>query len=210
MLALLASLVSGSPPEPTSEDEVQRLVTRAQKGEQHAWFQLYRLHVQRVYRTVRPMCGSDAEAEDIVQESFIKAVGALNRYLPRPEARFVSWLMTIAVNTARKRLGRRRALPTPQEKLDRMREQPSADPTDEAIERAETELKRLALLQALSELDERERQVMTLRYGSDLTAREVSEAVKTSEANVRKICQRQRDRLLQRVTTLMKEMEERP
>ena len=60
-------------------------------------------------------------------------------------------------------------------------------------------LLRRALLAALAELPERERRAVSLRYGAELPAAEVAELLGLSEANVRKICERARARLAERL-----------
>jgi RNA polymerase sigma-70 factor (ECF subfamily) len=62
---------------------------------------------------------------------------------------------------------------------------------------------RRALLLALSELGEREREVMALRYGSEMSWAEVAMALKMSEANLRKICERTRGKLLTRIRQIL-------
>jgi DNA-directed RNA polymerase specialized sigma subunit len=54
----------------------------------------------------------------------------------------------------------------------------------------------------LAELNERERMVLTLRYGGDLNATEVGAITKLSAANVRKLCERLRGRLGTRLAAL--------
>jgi len=190
------------------EDEVQRLVLAARGGDREAARRLYRLHATRLWRAVQPLCDADADAEDVVQDTFIKAFGALDRYEARPGVRFISWLSTIAMNTARKRarkLGRLK-LVEPVE-LGRAREaaaETSEDPAGEGLDRAKH---RQALLRALDELPERDRQVVSLRYGADLSAAEVARALDLGEANVRKICERRRTSLETRIRALL---EERP
>ncbi len=64
---------------------------------------------------------------------------------------------------------------------------------------------RIAMLTALQELPERDRQVVTLRYGGELSVAEVAQVASLSEPNVRKICERRRAALLQRIRTLLEE-----
>ncbi len=161
---------------------------------------LYRLHVRRLHRAVRPMLSDDGEAEEVVQEAFIKAFSALERYR-RQRARFVSWLLTIALNTARKRLRKsgKRHIPTEPKALARMTDQRSANASSSFGDGEGDELRREVLLQALSELSPRDREIITLRYGAELSVAEVGQLCKVRQANVRKICQRQRERLLARI-----------
>lgn len=65
---------------------------------------LVRRHNQRLYRAARAILGDDAEAEDVVQDAYVRAYHALATF--RGDAAFSTWLTRIAVNEA---LARRRA-----------------------------------------------------------------------------------------------------
>ncbi len=194
-LALIfALLLGGGPASERSEDEVQALVDAARGGDRRSAESLYVLYAARLFRAVRPLCFSDAEAEDMVQDTFVKAFGALDRYQPRPGVRFVAWLSTLALNTTRKRARRRRfEIPTDPPERSVGSEQDTVDAADRARLRQ-------ILLEALDALPERDRQVVALRYGAELSAPEVAEVVGISAANVRKICERRRAELLQRLS----------
>lgn len=203
MYLLLLNLMDGPAPETADEEQVQHLVTLARDGDEVAARRLYRLFVARVYRAVRPLAVTDADAEDVVQDSFVKALGSLDRYHRQPGKRFGAWLMTIALNNARKQARRQqrwRPLPTDQTTSSPSPGNPPPSEPDSlgpAMDR-----RRLVglLLKALAELPERERQIVLLRYGAELTATEVGEICGEAPATVRKICQRQRARLLQRLS----------
>lgn len=192
LFALLSlSLGAPGPERPLDEASIQRLVEAARRGDREALGRLYTEHVARVFRAVRAMCRNDAEAEDVTHESFAKAFAALDRYEPKAGARFVSWLLTIAQNTARKRGKQQsRSVSVEPETLAEL------GGVSEGVE-AELGALRTALLAGLADLDERDRWVMCLRYGGDLEAAEVAEITGLSQANVRKICERQRKRLLE-------------
>ncbi len=197
-----AGLAAGARPSPPTEDDVLTWVRLAQGGDAQAARDLYRHHAERVFRAVRPMCDSEAEAEDIVQETFGRAFEALDRFEPR--ARFISWLLRIAINRGRTRARRRRRqVPTAPEALTQLTdaEPRSADPLGEGLDRLRL---RQALLTALSELDERARDALTLRYAAELTVSEVSELLGMEEANLRKLCERRRATLLRRLDELMR------
>jgi RNA polymerase sigma-70 factor (ECF subfamily) len=61
----------------------------------------------------------------------------------------------------------------------------------------------LVLLIALGELDQRDRDVVSLRYGAELNAREIADLVGLAPANVRKILERTRARLGARIEALL-------
>lgn len=210
MIVLLAALRRGTPgldPGAPGSDEpqVQQLVRRAQQGDGGAHARLYELYVRRVSRCVRPLCADDAAAEDVVQDTFVKALRCIGRYRPRPGARFVAWLLTIARNTARRQAARaRRRVPTEQERLTHLQEvtRPDGWGADDGLD-DEDLARRAAVLQALTELARGPREVLTLRYAAGLSASEVADACGLKEANVRKICQRSRLAVLRRVDELL-------
>jgi RNA polymerase sigma-70 factor, ECF subfamily len=190
MFLLFAAFYTGPEERPADEEEVLELVHEAQVGNARAARRLYALHVGRVFRAVRPLCGSEAEAEDVTHDTFVDALTHLPRFSPRPDARFVGWLLTLALNRARKRRARAgRAEKLPPEVLR---------PQHSAVDEGSSVRKQL-LLKALGELPERDRQILSLRYGAELTADEVAKVVSVSSANVRKICERRRRALLERL-----------
>lgn len=193
------SALFGADTEPLSEDAVLRLVAEARAGDRTARQRLYRQHVNRVFRTVRALLRSDAEAEDVTQDAMLIALTSLDRYSPRAGTRFAAWLTTIAVNTARRRFRRRRPELTATGELPEIAaaEADLGDDVDLARHRA-------ALLQALAELEPREREIVSLRYGSDLNATEIAAHTGIGAANVRKILERARLRLAERIEALMK------
>ncbi len=79
------------------------LVKRAGRGDRQAFEALYRTHVKRVYALCRRLCGDPALAEDLCQETFVKAWTGLPSF--RGKSAFGTWLHRVAVNTV---LGHRR------------------------------------------------------------------------------------------------------
>lgn len=93
----LADAVAVSSIDPA--DDERALVAAAARGEVPAFEALYRLHVGRVHGVVLRLVGYHAaRAEDLVQETFVRAWQALPRF--RFEAAFSTWLHRLAVNTA--------------------------------------------------------------------------------------------------------------
>jgi RNA polymerase sigma-70 factor (ECF subfamily) len=192
------SALFGGDVETLDENAVLQLVDRARAGDRAAKQQLYRQHVNRVFRTVRGLLRSHAEAEDVTQDAMFTALTHLDRYAPRPDTRFAAWLTTIAVNTARRRFRRRRPELTATGELPDLASE-GDDPGDD-LDRAR---QRAALLRALAELEPREREIVSLRYGAELDASEIAAQLRLAPANVRKILERLRDRLGDRIQALM-------
>lgn len=92
-------------------DVDQQLVERVQKGDKHAFDMLVLKYQGRVMSMVTRLVRDHHEAQDIVQEAFIKAYRALPRF--RGDSAFYTWLYRIAMNTAKNHLvskGRRPAI----------------------------------------------------------------------------------------------------
>lgn len=194
MFVVFATL-GGAPGPALEEPEIKRLVRAARLGSREAARRLYDGYVARVYRAVRPLLSSDAEAEDATQDAFVDALGRLERYEARPGIRFVAWLVTLALNRARRRRARAAAAPPhPPDEVAAMRE---ASAGTEGIE--DVLLRRRALLDALAALPERDARILSLYYGAELTAEEVAHQVGVTAAGVRKICERRRRELATRL-----------
>ena len=82
------------------------LVALALAREPGAFQAIMRNNNRRLYRVARGVLGDDAEAEDVVQESFVKAFRSLASF--RGESSLATWLTRIAINEARARRRRRR------------------------------------------------------------------------------------------------------
>jgi RNA polymerase sigma-70 factor (ECF subfamily) len=188
----------GGDAEPLAEDSILELVEQARAGDANARRRLYTQHVDRVFRTVRGMLRSDADAEDVTQDALLTVLTSLDTYRPRGDTRFAAWVTTIAVNTVRRRFRRRRPELTSSGELPETPDA-TADPAD-GLDRAR---QRRALLIALGELPERERAIVSLRYGAGLNASEIAAAVGIQAPTIRKILERARARLGARIDALL-------
>jgi RNA polymerase sigma-70 factor (ECF subfamily) len=88
-----------SGPAAASEDEGdEELVVRVRAGDRSAFADLVRKHREGIQRLVRGYVGGNEEAEDVTQETFLRALRAIDSF--RGEASFRTWLYRIAVNVA--------------------------------------------------------------------------------------------------------------
>jgi RNA polymerase sigma factor (sigma-70 family) len=85
----------GSAPADATPDDLE-LVQKAQKGDLRAYDTLLQRYRERVYATVYHMTANHEDANDLVQETFIKAYQALKTF--KGHASFYTWLYRIAVN----------------------------------------------------------------------------------------------------------------
>ena len=85
--------------EPTSD---QLLVLRVQSGDQKAFELLVAKYQRRIFRLISRFVRDAAIAEDVAQETFLRAYRAIGQF--RGDSQFYTWLYRIAVNTAKKSL----------------------------------------------------------------------------------------------------------
>lgn len=84
---------------PSNREIDRELVTRAQRGDKRAFGMLVEKYQRKLSRLVGRMVRDQAEVEDVVQESFIKAYRALPNF--RGDSAFYTWLYRIGINTAK-------------------------------------------------------------------------------------------------------------
>jgi RNA polymerase sigma-70 factor (ECF subfamily) len=143
-------------------------------GEQPPFEELYKEFLPRIYAYVRVRLGSQADAEDVTAQVFIKAYEAYARFEPRASTP-AAWLFTIARNASLDHLrgaGRR----------ERLGRAVAAEPVHAAdpAQVAEDRIHHRALVEAMSNLPERHREVISLRH-SGLTFLEVGRLMDCSE-----------------------------
>jgi RNA polymerase sigma-70 factor (ECF subfamily) len=139
---------------------------------------LIRQHNRRLYRLARSILRNDAEAEDALQEAYLRAFTNLAAF--RGEASFGTWLARIVINEALGRLRRRRV---PLVDLERMHERPSGEVipfpllTDNSDpERTMAQRQILALLEgAIDELPDAFRTVLIARVIEEMSIEETAD-----------------------------------
>jgi RNA polymerase sigma-70 factor (ECF subfamily) len=140
----------------------RELVDRAREGDAQAFGQLVRRHQQRIHRLAVHLLRDRAEAEDVMQETFIRAYRALARFDGRSEP--YTWFYRIAINlslnTLRSRKSRRTTTESDDARLDAILSdrQTAADAPDDA---ARNELY-AALSQGIEELSDTLRTTLVL------------------------------------------------
>jgi RNA polymerase sigma-70 factor (ECF subfamily) len=138
---------------------------------------LYEDHAQALFGFLAYRTGDRALAEDIMSEAFERALKARKRYDAR-KASAKTWLYSIALNCLRDHQRRQGA---EVRALDRVGAPGELELSDPALERAET---RDELQRALQGLSEEEREVVALRYGGELSAKEMAKLLGERETTV--------------------------
>jgi RNA polymerase sigma factor (sigma-70 family) len=149
---------------------------------------LYAAHAERLFAFLVYRTGDRALAEDLVADTFVRAMRARRRF-DRSRGAETTWLYTIALNLLRDH-GRRRAAES--RALER-HGQPNPAPPPEIVEQGSD------LQRALARLSVEEREAVALRFGADLTVPEIAklrkERLTTVEGRVYRALRKLRDHL---------------
>ncbi len=168
------------------------LVRRAAAGEPAAFEAIMRRHNRLLFRTARAILKSDEEAEDALQDAYLRAWDALAGF--RAEARLSTWLVRIVANEALGRLRRKNmlsgadvipldaAMTSPDHRIqDALTEDSARSPEGVAMRAQLREL----LEQHIDLLPDAFRTVFMLRGVEEMSVEEVAEVLQIPEATVR-------------------------
>lgn len=176
-------------PLPVSHDTPDtELVRRAASGDETAFEAIMRRHNRQLFRTARSILKSDSEAEDALQDAYLRAWRALGSF--RADARLSTWLVRIVVNEALGRLRRRGAQVIPLDAAMLSTEPETqasltADP-DRQPERIAMRAQIRRLMEArIDLLPDALRSVFMLRAVEEMSVEEVAQALAIPEATVR-------------------------
>lgn len=160
------------------EVAVERLVAAAKQGDAMAFGRIFDLYHGPVHRYIAARAHNPADAEDLTQVVFLKALEALPRYEPRGIP-FGGWLFRLARNATidHARTHRDHA------DLTAVVERPGTEPEPGAQAAAGEEIE--AVGQALAALTDEQREAISLRFFAGLSAREAALAMGKQEGTVR-------------------------
>ena len=160
------------------EVAVERLVAAAKQGDAMAFGRIFDLYHGPVHRYIAARAHNPADAEDLTQVVFLKALEALPRYEPRGIP-FGGWLFRLARNATidHARTHRDHA------DLTAVVERPGTEPEPGAQAAAGEEVE--AVGQALAALTDEQREAISLRFFAGLSAREAALAMGKQEGTVR-------------------------
>jgi RNA polymerase sigma-70 factor (ECF subfamily) len=173
------------------------LIRRCQQGDRLAIEVLIRRYQNYVYRLCYLVMRSEQDAEDMTQETFIRAFRALPRFEIRDGTSFEAWLYRIAINACRSRMRRKwyQVLPWP-EPAPQVVAAPEEQP-DRVLILGE---RRDRLLGAIDSLGEKHRLVVILRYYAGLSNEEIARTLNIPSGTVRSRLHIARQRLREFLT----------
>jgi RNA polymerase sigma-70 factor (ECF subfamily) len=164
---------------PLAKSDETQLVERSQAGDRLAFEELVRRHADRLYAVVLRFVADADEAEEVTQETFLRAWGSIEKFERRSQ--FFTWLYRIGINEAKRRAERR----PPPERIASIEDSPIEDAPDwsEAPEfRVEQGHLRAVLEDAIRALPVKYRAALILRDVEGLTTEEACEVMELGGA----------------------------
>jgi RNA polymerase sigma-70 factor (ECF subfamily) len=172
--------------------EENQLIDRALQGERDAFAQLVELNQDRLFASMLQITCSPDEAEEVVQEAFIRAFIKLDTF--QRNSQFFTWLYRIAFNAALTRRRRKRARVS----LDQCREDNGLEVSDtgDAVDEPMLREERIAMVrEALQTLTEEHRAILVLREMQENSYEDIAEILDISIGTVRSRLSRSRRQL---------------
>lgn len=186
-LPIIGHLRALRSPSPAIESEAS-LVARAAKGDEAAFETIMRRHNQLLFRTARSILQSDSEAEDAVQDAFLRAWLALASF--RAESKLSTWLVRIVTNEALGRLRRAKvhtipledAMTSPDPMMQlALADSPGKGPEHNALRAQVRDL----IEEQIDQLPDAYRTVFVLSAVEGLSAADIAQALDIPTATVR-------------------------
>lgn len=165
-------------------DSDLELVKRVQAGDVNSFGDLIDRHQRAVYGIVSRMVNNRDDADDLVQEIFVAVYRSIRTF--RGEAKFSTWLHTIAVNMTLKRLRKMRHEPTlsiddPDIGLGATVTAEDSTAPDDALHRRE---KQALVRSAIDSLPDKQKIVVIMHYFEHLSCEEIASVLKCSVGTV--------------------------
>lgn len=165
------------PKPPLDAVEEQHLIATAQKGDRAAFAALIERYWERIHRWLYHLTHDAHAADDLAQETFLKALGGLERF--RPGSNFAAWLFRIAHNSLanqRRSAATRRRQALPADLPDRR-----AGPAEQVLDREAVQ----DLSRAIYRLPAEFRAALLLRVEEEMSFREIAQALDLTEETAR-------------------------
>ena len=182
--------------------EEAHLIDRAVQGDRSAFTELVHRHQDRLFASMLQVTGSPEEAEEVVQEAFIRSFVKLDTF--QRNSQFFTWLYRIAFNSALTRRRRKRAKVS----LDYCRESAGLEIADDGdgVDEPMLQRERIALVrQAMHMLTEEHRGILVLREMEEHSYEAIAEILDISIGTVRSRLSRARHQLKLSIETIQRD-----
>jgi len=167
----------------TDKQRIAGLVAEIQNGNQSAFDELYKLTSERAYFVALEFTKNNQDAEDILQESYIKALSKIKE-LDKPES-FSSWLNQIVANKSKDFLKKKKPMLFEAEENEVFEVLPDEDTNFQPEDNLDqTELQK-TVMEVLDELSEEKRACVLMMYFEELSVGEIAQTLEIPEGTVK-------------------------
>ena len=186
------------------------LMKRVAKGDDAAFHTLFERHYRLAYAVIYRQLGVQSEAEDLVQEAFLRVYRAAPKYVPT--AKFSTWLYTVVTNLC---LNYKRDRARNKLRLVSSRDEDGGDPMSQLVQDDEPEHDAIdqeertrVVREAIAELPENQRMALILSRYEDKSYEEVAEILGTTVAAVKSLTSRARNTLKEKLARFFEREDE--
>jgi RNA polymerase sigma-70 factor (ECF subfamily) len=182
----------------------EALIRQALDGDQKAYQTLFESHKQAIFHIIVKIVHNNEEAQDLVQETFIKAFGSLKSY--NPTYRFTTWLYKIAANSSidyiRKRRIQTYSLDQPMDTGDGQVSVEVPDMSYHPERDLSAKRQHISIAEAIESLPEKYREVIIKRHQEDKSYEEIANLLHVPVGTVKARIFRAREFLKKKLKSL--------
>ncbi len=161
--------------------ETTELIKHAQNGDDKAFGKLYDAYSELLFRYIKTKVQNQQEAEDLLQEVFIKAHKALPRLKIDKGLKFKSWLYTIAANTVNDHFRKIYRRPENLELDENLNVSSGRTPAEELVIYSDIEI----IKKAVALLPEKYREIIELRFVQDIELKDCAKILNKNSVSIR-------------------------
>jgi RNA polymerase sigma-70 factor (ECF subfamily) len=164
----------------------QAAIQLAQEGNPDAFQHLFNENRNKIFSLAYQYAKNAEDAEDILQETFIKAYYSIDKFQPQRETTFSAWLYRIGINCSIDHLRKNKMRKEKHIDKDDISQLPSSDNSSDPLNSGERKEVREKLTTVLNSMAPRQRMVFILRHYQQFSIAEIAESMGCSEGSVKK------------------------
>lgn len=164
----------------------QAAIQLAQEGNSDAFRHLFDENKNKIFSLAYQYAKNAEDAEDILQETFIKAYYSIDKFQVQRETTFSAWLYRIGINCSIDHLRKNKMRKDKHIDKDDISQFPSSDDNSDPLNSGERKEVREKLTQVLNNMAPRQRMVFILRHYQQFSIVEIAESMGSTEGSVKK------------------------
>jgi RNA polymerase sigma-70 factor (ECF subfamily) len=167
------------------DKEEKALIAAAQRGHEEAFEKLYIRYREAIADLAYKYVGNYQDAEELLQDIFVRSFMAIKQYRPLPDARFFSWLYRIGINCAINFIKKKKRMPSRSRAEVREIDVQTVGSLQPEAQYVNREIKE-AFYKGLKALSPKQKMIFILKNSDGMSSAEVAAHLNCSEGSVRK------------------------